>query len=112
MHLVYSTTILSLFVICFLFILKPNTAQSINTFVFGDNSKNHDALDLLLLAEKDIDLSNFPANIRTVSNEMNSSLPFIEEDKSYLLYKFRNHENKTLIYVSEVRKPQQPRKLH
>ncbi|MCL2062829.1 MAG: hypothetical protein FWG98_00455 [Candidatus Cloacimonetes bacterium] len=109
-HYVYSSAILGLFVICLLLVFKPQTAHNINSFVFRTDHEN--ALDMLLLAEKDIDISNLPSNIRTVSTEMPNSLSFLEDDKSYLIHKFRNHENKTMIYISEVKNQQQQRILY
>ena len=108
-HYAYSSTIFSLFVICLLFIFRPQVAQKINNFVLGGNDNT---LDMLLLAERDIDISNFPSTIRTVSADITSSLPFIEEDKSYLIHKFRNHDNKTFIYFSEIKGPQEHRILY
>ena len=109
-HLSYTLAIVSLSLMCIMLILKPSAAQSLNQFVFGvDNS---DTFDMLFSEENDIDLSNLPSNIRAVSTGTSSSFPFIEEDKSYLVYKFKNHENKTLIYFSEVRNPQQTKILH
>ena len=107
-HFAYSTAIFSLLVLCLVFIMKPQTAHNINNLVFRDNDA---ALDMLLLAEKDIDISDFSSNIRTISTDT-SSLHFIEEDKSYLIHKFRNQENKTLIYVSEVKSSQQNKILY
>ena len=109
-HLTYALAILCLSSICVMLIIKPSTAQSLNQLVFG--ADDYDTYDLLFSEENDIDLSNLPSNIRAVSTGANSSFPFIEEDKSYLVYKFKNHENKTLIYFSEVRKPQQAKTLH
>ena len=109
-HFAYSSAILGLFVICLFLILKPQAAHQINSYVFRNDVES--TLDMLLLAERDIDISSFPANIRTVSSEMTTSLPFLEEDKSYLIHKFRNHENKTMIYVSEVKNSQQSRVLY
>ena len=108
MHYVYSSAILGLFVLCMTLVLHPQTALRMNNYVFKNSD---DALDMLLLPERDIDISNFPSNIRTVSADVNS-LPFIEEDKSYLIHKFRNHENRTVIYVSEVKKAQQPSRYY
>lgn len=110
MHFMYCTGLISLFVICTLFVLRPNTAENLHKIVFGD--RNSETLDMLLLSDNDIDLSNFPNNIRTVSSDHNSSLPFIEEDKSYLVHKFRDHNNKTLIYISEVKKNIPPKTLY
>jgi hypothetical protein len=82
-----------------------------NTLVFGN--QHDETLDMLLLAEKDIDITNVPSYIRTVSaSSPQSSLPFIEEDKSYLLHKFRNQSNQMMIYISEVKQTQQPKVLY
>ncbi|MDD4155924.1 MAG: hypothetical protein PHY08_05060 [Candidatus Cloacimonetes bacterium] len=110
LHYIYGTTLASLLVICAFLVAKPHTAQSINNFVFGDTKE--ETLDMLLLSEHDIDLSNYPNSIRTVSSENNSTLPFIEEDKSYLIHKFKDQNNKTLIYISEVKKSLQPKTLY
>jgi len=110
-HYAYSSAIFSLLIVCTLLVFRPYTAQKVNSFVFGNGDTNTTTLDMLLLTENDIDISNFPANIRPVTHQLNSALPFIEEDKSYLLQKFRNHENKMLIYISEVR-PRQSRTLY
>ena len=108
-HLAYSGTIFGLLLICSFLVLKPDTASTINKIVFGNQTET---LDMLLLSDKDIDLSNYSSNIRTVSSDINSTLPFIEEDKSYLIHKFRDHQNKTLIYISEVKKNHQPKTLY
>jgi len=107
-HYIYSIAIFCLLFVCSVFIFNPHAAHKVNSIVFGEKDST---LDMILLTENDIDISNFPANIRTVSNQMNSALPFIEEDKSYLVHKFKNHENKTLIYISEVR-PKHSRTLY
>ena len=109
MHLVYSTAIVCLCVLCGTLIWNPQTAQRLNTFVNG-NSEN--TTESLLLAEREIDLAGYPASIKTVSTEVNSTFPFIEEDKQYIVSKFRNHENKELIYISEVKRPEQPRRSY
>ena len=109
LHLAYASAVLSLFVVCSLLVVRPHTAQRLNSLVFGEQTST---LDMLLLTESDIDVSNFPSHIRRVSHQMNSSLPFIEEDKSYLLHKFRNHDNKTLIFISEVKRTQPIRTLY
>jgi len=107
-HFAYSTAIFSLLIVCTLLVFRPYTAHQINSFVFGGQETT---LDMLLLTENDIDISNFPSNVRAVSQELNSALPFLEEDKPYLVHKFRNHENQMLIYISEVR-PRQSRTLY
>ena len=107
-HYAYSSAIFSLLIVCTLLVFKPYTAQRINSFVFGGQDNT---LDMLLLTENDIDISNFPSNVRAVSHDLNSAFPFLEEDKPYLLHKFRNHENQMLIYISEVR-PRQSRTLY
>ena len=99
-HFIYRVTILSLLVVCGLFVLKPYTATKLNALVFGEKQ---DLLDMFLLAEKDIDISNFPPNVRTFSTDSDITLPFIEVDKPYLIHKFVNHDNKTLFYISEVK---------
>jgi len=109
LHLVYSLAVFGFFIVCTVFVLQPHTAHRVNAFVFGDQSAT---LDMLLLTENDIDVSNFTSHMRRVTNQMNSSLPFIEEDKSYLLHKFRNHDNRTLIFISEVKRSQPVRTLY
>ena len=108
-HYAYSTAILGLVAICLLLIMKPHAANNINHFVFRGKDST---LDKLLVAERDIDMSSFTSSIRNVSAEMNQSLQFLEDDKSYLIHKFKDHENKTLIYVSEVKQSQQQRILY
>ena len=107
LHFAYSTAIFGLLVLCMIFILKPQTAHNVNSFVFKDNDAT---LDMLLLAERDIDISSFTSNERFLTAE-SSTLPFIEEDKSYLIHKFRNHENQTLIYISELKSSQAQHKI-
>ena len=109
-HFIYSTAILSLSVICLLLVLKPQTAQSLNLLVF--KGEQPEDIDLIYAEESEIDLSKYASNVKAVSSNANTSFPFIEEDKSYIVHKFRNHENKMLIYFSEVRKPQSSKVLH
>ena len=99
-HLVYSSAIFSLLIVCLILVVKPHTASNINNFVFGGKDST---LDKLLLAERDIDFATLSSTLRNVSAEVNSALPFLEDDKSYLLHKIRDHENKTVIYVSELK---------
>ncbi|MCL1827175.1 MAG: hypothetical protein FWG20_03940 [Candidatus Cloacimonetes bacterium] len=109
-HIVYTAAIISLTCICFLLVLKPTTAQSLNQIVFKHEILED--LDLIYAEESDVDLSKYATKVNAVTNDTNVSFPFIEEDKSYLVHKFRNHENKMLIYFSEVRKPQTTKVLH
>jgi hypothetical protein len=105
-HLVYSSAIICLFILCTVFVLNPTTAQRLHTLVFPENQT--DTLDLLLMAERDIDLSNYPTTFRTVASELENTLPFLENNKSYLIHKFRNTEDKAFIYISEVKNSQKP----
>ena len=100
LHLTYSAAILCLVVLCITLVTNPHIASNINNFVFNGNNST---LDKLLLAERDIDISNFSASVRNVSHEINSSLTFLEDDKSYLIHKFKDNDNNTLIYISEVK---------
>ena len=110
LHIAYTSALLCLLLLCSVFVLNPQVAQSLNYYVFGN--LNDDSQDVLLLPERDIDLSQYPSNIRTVSTTSNQSLPFIEEDKSYIIHKFRNCDNKTLYYISEIKESPRPAALH
>ncbi len=110
LHYIYCTSVMSLLIICSLLVIKPHTAKNLNRLVFGNS--HDETLDMLLLSDRDIDLSNYPNSIRTVATDNNSTLPFIEEDKSYLIHKFKDHNNKTLIYISEVKKNLKPKTLY
>jgi hypothetical protein len=107
-HFVYSSVILSLIVVCSLFIFKPQVPYNINSFVFNGEDTT---LEQLLFAERGADGSNFLDNIRTLSSDL-GHLPFIEEDRSYLIQRFRNNENQSLFYISEVKNQVQHRILY
>jgi len=109
-NICYGATIISLSFICLLFVLKPSAAQSLNNLVFGYGP--HDTIDMLFSEEGDIDLSYYNTSFRNVQSGLNGTLPFIEEDKSYLVQKFKNNDNKTLIYFSEVKQPKTIKILH
>jgi hypothetical protein len=109
LHIVYCSAIFCLLTLCSILIISPQSAHRANSFVFKDHT---DPLDMLLLAERDIDLSNYPSHIRTVSSEMHSTLPFIEEDKSYIIHRVRNRDDRAVFYISEIRKTQQFSKLY
>ena len=109
-HILYASALLSLSFICVLFVFKPSAAQSLNHLVF--KSAQPEDFDLIYAEESDIDLSKYATNVKAVTGNANASFPFIEEDKSYLVHKFRSNENKMLIYFSEVRKPQTTKVLH
>ena len=107
-HYVYATAILCMMILCTIFVAKPQTAERLNILVFGDKTET---LDILLFADRNIDLTNYPSHIKTVSSDMNTALPFIEENKSYLIHKFRNNEDKILFYISEVKQNRNPSNL-
>jgi len=108
LHYVYATAVLCLLILCTIFVSKPQTAERLNILVFGDKTQS---LDMLVLTDRNIDLSNFPTHVKTVSSDMNTALPFIEENKSYLIHKFKNHEDKVLFYISEVKQNRNPNNL-
>jgi hypothetical protein len=102
-HFVYSTAILGLLAICIFLVVNPHVANNMNTIVFGEQETTESSLEMLLLAERDIDVSNFPSGIRTVSSNTYSPLPFIEENTVYVIYKFTNEYNQTLFYINQIR---------
>lgn len=91
-------------------IFKPQTAYRLNQLAF-----NHkDNIDYLLFNSDDNnDFSNLSDQIKPVSsNFQDSPLSMIEEDKSYILHKLTDDTNRTIIYISEVKKKVQPRILY
>lgn len=92
-------------------IIKPQTAYRINQLAF-----NHkDNIDFLLFNPDDNnDFSNISENIKPVSsnNLQDSPLSMIEEDKSYILHKLKDDADRTIIYISEVKKKVQPKILY
>jgi len=101
MHIIYTTAIVCLLALCSIFILKPQTAHNINTLVFGQDNADHNAL---LFADKDVDLSQFTTQFKTISSDASQSLPFIEDNKSYLIQRVKNSEDQSFFYVREVKK--------
>ncbi len=91
-------------------IIKPQTALKLNQLAF-----NHkDNMDYLLFnSDENVDFSNIADHIKPVSSDLqNSPLSMIEEDKSYILHKMKDDSNRTIFYISEVKKKVQPRILY
>ena len=103
-HFAYSGAIFGLLLLCIMFVVNPQTANKLNTIVFGEQEDH--TLDMLMLAERNMELStisNYSHQIRTVSSNSCSPLPFIQENRMYVIYKFTNPDNQTLVYFNEIR---------
>ncbi len=91
-------------------IIKPQTAYRLNQLAFNHKSN----MDYLLFnSDENTDFSNISDHIKPVSGNLNDSpLSMIEEDKSYILHKLKDDANRTIFYISEVKKKVQPRILY
>jgi len=107
-HLVYCTAIVCLIIICTLLIYKPDTARNLNTLVFGNDT---DTLEMLLLASETTN-TPFPSQFRSVSSDATYYLPFIEEDKPYLIQRVKDSDDKSFYYVREVKQTQHQSKIY
>lgn len=91
-----------------LLVVRPQTALKINQLAFN----KQDNLDFLLLNPDAESLNNnYNDNLQTVS-ATNSPFSMIEEDKSYIVHKLKDETNRTVIYISEVKKKVEPRVLY
>jgi len=108
-HLIYCTTIVCLVILCSLLIYKPQTARDLNTIVFGQDT---DTLDMLLQAGDSYDSYVYNAYLRTVSSSDAYYLPFIQEDKPYLIQRVKDNDDKSFYYVREVKQTQQQSKIY
>jgi len=92
---------------CSLLIVKPQAALKLNEMAFN----KQDNLDYLLLNPEQNNSVDYEDQLQTVSSN-ESPLDMIEQDKSYIVHKLKDESNRTVIYISEVKKKVEPKVLY
>lgn len=87
-------------------IVKPETAIKLHQMAFNDNRQ----MDYLLMHNQNENLEDYNSKLKPVSTE--SPFSMMEDDKSYIIHKIKDNDNRTIIYVSEVKKSVQPKVLY
>ncbi len=81
-----------------LLLIKPNIANKINNFAFGN--KKQDELEKILFTLPE-DQTNYNSIVYKKGTEKNPFSGFPEE-KRYIIHKYRTNENKRVMVISEV----------
>lgn len=90
-----------------LFILKPQVAQSAHNFISGQEKKN----DFMVLSNEGTYLGESPSSMKAVSQNQTvdtTGISLLEEDKTYVIRKIKDNNNRSIYYISEIKQSVAP----